>query len=224
MVDTIDLSVLDPEDGRPDCASVVAVGNQVVAVCSILDEAYMPRGPGAIALIAGGELIDTVPLTQVRPFGLAQAAPAGDAVLIPTVQDFAVPDAGGCVERVVIGKGSARAAGCLVDNADLGGFVSALTWNPAGDELWMTVTTSFDEVDFGPHGVLVSLPAGGEPARAALAEDVRPMDLAVCPTGHLVISDATRGVRVLAPGADRELTSAPLDIGLPPVTNGLVCF
>jgi hypothetical protein len=224
VVDTIDLSELDPEDGLPDCGSVVAVGDQVVAVCGVLDEAFMPRGPGQVALIAGGALVDTVPLTQVRPFGLVQAAPAGDAVLIPTVQDFAVPGAGGCLERVAVGKGTVEATGCLAANADLGGMVSALAWDPAGDVLWMTVTTSFDEEDFGPHGDLVSLPAGGEPARAALPDEVRPMDLAVCPTGHLVISDANRGVRVLAPGADRELTSAPLDIGLPPVSNGLVCY
>ncbi len=229
VVDIIDLAELDPEDGLPNCGTIVAVGDQVVAVCGILDEAdFTPNGPGAIALIdgAGGTLIDTVGLTQVRPVGLAQAAPAGDpAVLIPTVQDFAVPDGDGCLERVVVADGSAKATGCLIDNADLGGFVSALAWNPAGDGVWMTVTTSFDENDFGPHGDLVSLPAsGGEAARAPLADEVRPMDLAVCPTGHLVISDATRGVRVLAPGAAEELTAAPLDIGLPPVSNGLVCY
>ena len=89
--------------------------------------------PAPIALIARRRAWSTrSPLTQVRPFGLAQAAPAGDAVLIPTVQDFADPDAGGCLERVAIGKGTLEAAGCLVDNADLGGFVSALAWNPAG--------------------------------------------------------------------------------------------
>ncbi len=223
VVDTIDLSRLDPKDGLPDCASVVAVGDQIVAVCSVLDEAFTPRGPGQIALIAGGVVVDTVSMTQVRPFGLAQAAPAGDSVLITTVLDFADLDAG-CVESIAVGKGTLEASGCLVDNADLGGMVSALAWNPAGDGIWMTVTTSFDEKDFGPHGDLVSLPAGGEPARVDLPEEVRPMDLAVCPTGHLVISDATRGVRVLAPGAERELTSVPLDIGLPPVSNGLVCY
>jgi hypothetical protein len=222
VVDTIDLSRFDPKDGLPDCASVVAVGDQIVAVCSVLDETFTPRGPGQVALIAGDKVVDTVPMTQVRPFGLAQAA--GDSVLITTVLDFADLDAGGCVERIAIGKGTLEASGCLVENADLGGMVSALAPNPSGDSVWMTVTTSFDEKDFGPRGDLVSLPAGGEPARVDLPEEVRPMDLAVCPTGHLVISDATRGVRVLAPGAERELTSAPLDIGLPPVSNGLVCY
>ncbi|HKE13476.1 MAG TPA: hypothetical protein VKB80_01310 [Kofleriaceae bacterium] len=229
VVDTIDLSDLDPDDGLPDCGSVVALGDQIVAVCGILGDDAMqtPRGPGVVALIDGarGELIDTAPLTQIRPFGLVQGAPSGDAVLIATVDSFAQPASGGCVERVAVGPGTIESDGCVVNNADLGGFVSALAWSRAGDQFWITVTTSFDPEDGGAHGDLVSVPAGGgTPVTADLADDFRPMDLAICPTGHLVVSDATRGVRVLAPGADRELTSAPLDIGLPPVSNGLVCY
>jgi hypothetical protein len=224
VVDTIDLAELDKEDGGPDCTSVVALGEQVVAVCGVLDENLAPRGPGAVALIDGARrtLVQTAPLTQVRPFGLIHAAADESAVLIPTIEDFARPAGPGCLERVVVGKGSLRAAGCLVENADLGGFVSGLASGRAG--LWMTVTTSFDPDDLGPYGDVVSLPAGGKPDRIALADDVRPMDVAVCPGGHIVLSDATRGVRVLAPGGERELTSAPIDIGLPPVSNGLACY
>jgi hypothetical protein len=229
VVDTIDLSDLDPDDGLPNCGSVVAVGDQVVAVCGIQEEDGLqtPRGPGAVALIDGasGTLTGTASLTHVRPFGMAQAAPSADAVLIPTVDTFAEPAAGGCVERVAVGADAVEPDGCLVNNAALGGFVSAMAWNPVGDQIWITVTTSFDPDDFGAHGDLVSLPAaGGSPVRADLAGDVRPMDLAICPSGHLVLSDATRGIRVLAPGADQELTEAPLDIGLPPVSNGLTCY
>jgi hypothetical protein len=224
VVDVIDLAQLDAEDGNPDCSSVVALGEQVVAVCGILDENLAPRGPGAVALIDGARraLVQTAPLTQVRPFGLAQASADESTVLIPTIEDFARPAGPGCLERVVVGEDSLRAAGCLVENADLGGFVSALATVPDG--LWMTVTTSFDPDDLGPYGDLVSLPAGGKPDRIELADDLRPMDLAICPSGHVVLSDATRGVRVLAPGAERELTRGPLDIGLPPVSNGLACY
>jgi hypothetical protein len=224
VVDVIDLAELDPEDGIPDCTSVVALGEQVVAVCGVLDENLAPRGPGAVALIDGARraLVQTAPLTQVRPFGLIQAEAEKPAVLIPSIEDFARPAGPGCLERVVVGKKSLRAAGCLVENADLGGFVSAVAAGPDG--VWMTVTTSFDEDDLGPYGDLVSLSAGGKPARIDLADEIRPMDLAICPSGHVVLSDATRGVRVLAPGADRELTTEALDIGLPPVSNGLACY
>jgi hypothetical protein len=224
VVDVISLAELDAEDGIPDCTSVIALGEQVVAVCAILDENLAPRGPGAVALIDGARraLVQTAPLSQVRPFGLVQAEAEKPAVLIPSIEDFARPEGPGCLERVAVGKATLRPAGCVVENAELGGFVSALAAGPDG--LWMTVTTSFDPDDLGPHGDLVSLPAGGKPDRIDLADEIRPMDLAICPSGHVVLSDATRGVRVLAPGAERELSTEALDIGLPPVSNGLACF
>ncbi|HTE52857.1 MAG TPA: hypothetical protein VK698_18515 [Kofleriaceae bacterium] len=228
VIETIDLSGLDPDDGLPNCGTVAAVGDRVVAVCGVLDDANFltPRGPGVAAIIdpAGRAAVDTVTMTQIRPLGLAQVMGGAEpALLVATVADFSDLDGDGCVERITVGEGGGASA-CLVDNADLGGFVSALAWDEAGDRLWMTVTTSFDENDFGPHGDLVSTSGeGGDLQRAALAEEVRPMDLALCPSGHLIVSDATRGVRVLAPGAAEELTSAALDIGLPPVSNGLAC-
>jgi hypothetical protein len=224
-IDTIDLSDLDPADGLPDCGSIAAVGNRIVAVCAILDESFSPRGPGMVAVIdpARRTVVDRVAMTQVRPFGLAQVA--ADVLLVTTVDDFGTPAGGGCVERIAIDKAGGRSGGCLVENADLGGFASAVAPDPAGDRLWMTVTTSFDPKDLGPRGELVSVPAdGAEVVRHELAEEVRPMDLALCPTGHLVVADATQGVRVLAPDAGDELTRGPLDIGLPPVSNGIICF
>jgi hypothetical protein len=228
VVDSIDVSALEPEDGNPNCHSIVPLGDRLVVVCGILD-GFQPRGPGVVALIdpASRTLVDSAALTQVRPFGLVQVARlAGqDEVLVPTTDDFFDPTAGGCVERVAVEGDTIASAGCLIDNTDVGGFASGLAWDPAGERLWLTVTTSFDMDDFGPIGDLRSLSGRGEKTELVeLAEEVRPMDVAVCPTGHLVLADATSGLRVLGPGAAEELTDAPLNIGLPPVTNGLVCF
>jgi hypothetical protein len=49
------------------------------------------------------------------------------------------------------------------------------------------------------------------------------MDIAACPGGALAVSDATLGVRVYDAGG-AEMTGAPLELGLPPVSNGLVCY
>jgi hypothetical protein len=234
VVDTIDLSDLDPDDGLPNCGTIAAAGDEVIAVCGILDDGDMfltPRGPGVAAVIdaARRSVTERVTLSQIRPFGMAQLAGTPARVLLmPTVQDFLAPGKGGCVEQILVGDGAgegSRAAGCLVGNAELGGFVSGLAWDPAGERVWLTVTTSFDPDDFGARGELVSTgPDGADLQRPDLGDEVRPMDVALCPSGHLVLSDATRGVRVLAPGAETELTSGPLDIGLPPVSNGLVCY
>lgn len=227
VIDTIDLSDLDAEDGLPDCLSIVAVGERLVVSCGILDLDFQPRGPAVAAIIDGASrtLVDEVALSQARPVGLAQPSPGRPGVLVSTVDDFSSPAAGGCVEEIVL-DGDVPSAGCLVENADLGGFASALAPDLAGDRLWMTVVTSFDPTDFGAYGELVSVPAaGGDLQRHEMAEEARPMDLALCPTGHLAVSDAIRGVRILEPEAVDELTTGtPLDLGLPPVSNGLVCY
>jgi hypothetical protein len=227
VIDTIDLSDLDPDDGIPDCGTIAPLGDRLLVVCGILDDSFSPRGPGQVALIDPAErtVLDRGALDQIRPFGMGQVIGGSEpALLVPTNFDFADPAAGGCVERIAV-AGDAIESGCLVDNADLGGFVSALAWDPRAERVWMTVTTGFDPDDFGPLGELVSVDAtGADLVHVELAEAVRPMDLARCPTGHLVLSDATRGLRVFAPEGDAELTSGALDIGLPPVSNGLTCY
>ena len=187
VVDTIDLSRLDPKDGLPDCVSVVAVGDQVVAVCSVLDESFTPRGPGQVALIAGGKVVDTVPMTQVRPFGLAQAAPAGDSVLITTVLDFADLDAGGCVERVAIGKGTLEASACLVDSRP-GRHGQRPGLEPGRRRHLDDRDHLVRREGFRParrSGIAPSRRRAGarRPARRGAADGP-----GVCPTGHLVIS------------------------------------
>ena len=225
VIDTVDLSDRDP-DGLPNCGTVMADGADVLTVCSLLDDAdfLAPRGPGvAVKLdVDGLDVVEEWP-TEIRPFGLAYAPVGGSDVWVATVDDFADPGAGGCIQDLSFLDD--LEPGCVVSNEDLGGFASAMAWDPATERLWVTVTTGFDPDDFGPIGNLVSVDIGtGEVEPVAMADGARPMDLALCPSGHLAVSDATRGVRVLAPGASDELTAAPLDIGLPPVSNGLVCY
>jgi hypothetical protein len=229
VVDTIDLSALDPVDDVPNCHSIVRVERRLVVVCGVLDDDdgfLTPRGPGAVAVI---DLDDDLAVTELeleneRPFGFALATPSG-SVLVPTVPDFGDLTAG-CVERVRVAPDEApSAAGCLLSNQDLGGFASGLAWDGTAERLWLSVTTSFDPDDYGPRGHAVAWdPAEAHLGEPATGEDVRPMDVAVCPTGHVILSDATRGLRVYAPGGAPELTEEPIDIGLPPVANGLTCF
>ena len=225
VIDTVDLSAHDP-DGLPNCGTVMADGADVLTVCGLLDDANFlaPRGPGiAVKLDAGGlDVVEEWP-TAIRPFGLAHAPAGASEVWIPTVEDFADLAAGGCIQRLSFLDD--LEPDCVVDNAALGGFASAMAWDATTERLWVTVTTGFDEDDFGPIGKLVSVDViTGDVEPVTLAEDSRPMDVAICPSGHLAISDATRGVRILSPGAGEELTSGPLDIGLPPVSNGLACY
>ena len=233
VVDTIDLSLLDTADDVPNCHTLALRGRHLLVACGILDEeTFQPRSPGRAVVIdlESEEITDVFPLAHERPFGFGLAVPEESAldahVLLPSAPSFADPDAVGCVESVTIDAADGTAAaGCLIDNADLGGYVSALAYEPGGDRIWMTVTSGFDPDDFGPRGHLVAYQAAdGILAQPVTGAEDRPMDVAVCPTGHLVVSEVGAGVRVFSPGAESELTEAPLDLGLPPVANGLTCF
>jgi hypothetical protein len=173
-----------------------------------------------------GRVREPIILEHRRPFGFALAVAAGPMfgdVLVPTVPKFLNPAADGCVERVHLAADPPVAAGCLVDNQALGGYASGLTTGRDG-AVWMAVTTGFDPDDYGPVGYAAAWdPAGGRLEEPMTGTDVRSMDVAACPGGTVAVSDATLGVRVYA-GTGEELTDAPLDLGLPPVANGLVCY
>jgi hypothetical protein len=228
VVDTIDLSALDPDDGEPNCHSAVRVDRRLAVVCGILDENYAPRRRGIVAVV---ELDDPdaavvrIALEHRRPFGFALAPPAGPLagdLLVPTAPKFLDPAAAGCLERVHIAGDAPAGAGCLVDNATLGGFAAGLA--AAEDRVWIAVTTGFDPDDYGPLGFAAAWDPVAEAVGAPVTPDgVRALDVAACPGGFLAVSDATLGVRVYgASGA--EMSAAPLDVGLPPVSNGLVCY
>lgn len=228
VIDTIDLSALDP-DGEPNCHSAVRIERRLAVVCGILDAQFKPRRRGRVVVIDldSGARVASLALQNRRPFGFAlgvTAGPMAGDLLVPTAPRFLAPASAGCLERIHVTGDQPAAAGCLVDNPVMGGFAAGLAAAAGGEQIWIAVTTGFDPDDYGPVGHAVSWDAGG----AALGEPVtgaavRAMDVAVCPGGALAVSDATLGVRVFAASGD-ELTEAPLDLGLPPVANGLVCY
>ncbi|HEY8142305.1 MAG TPA: hypothetical protein VIG06_06530 [Kofleriaceae bacterium] len=227
VIDTIDLSALD-EDGEPNCHSAVRVDRRLAVVCGILNERFRPRRRGLVAVIDldGGSEVQQISLEHRRPFGFALALSSGPMagdILVPTAPKFLDPAAAGCIERVHIAGETPAGAGCLVDNEAMGGFAAGLA---AGedDRLWIAVTTGFDPDDYGPIGYAAAWDAeAGALAEPLSGSGVRAMDVAACPGGALTVSDSTLGVRVFAASGD-ELTRSPLDLGLPPVANGLVCY
>lgn len=220
--DLVDLSALDPADGLPDCTSIEVVDETLYVACGMLDETFAPRGPGRVVTIEqGGSVGPAVELAFANPVGRLVRGPVdspleGD-LLIATVPDFSAPSAGGCVERLRPGA-ELEALGCLVDNAALGGYASAYEYG-AG-KVWIAVSASFTEarlLRFDMGGGLEAQP------RSPAAQQVT--DLAVCPSGDLVVNDlAGGGLRVYRPDGG-ELTTAVLDLGQPPILGGgIVCY
>jgi hypothetical protein len=225
-VTPVDLSADDP-DGVPNCNSVYAVGADVYVACELLDATFAPRGPGKVYVVDAGTLAIKRALTlgHKNPIGVLEQVPASaphnaGELWMPTV-DFA--DGSGCVERIATGAAPAT-LGCVVTNADLKGYVSRVAFQVSKDVAiaFFAVPTTFPKADLIAYDLSISLLWAGPlnpPTEIA-------GDLAVCPSGELVLADPTdkaNGVRVYDGAA--ELTKAPLPIGLPPTsTHGVVCY
>jgi len=229
VISTIDLSgvrlsadapPLDP-DGNPNCSTLALLGDNLFVACGLLDDGdpfLSPRGPGAVVVInladAGAERRVFL-LPHARPFGLLQ--PHGSDLVVATVPSFA-DSTMGCLARIFADGSGAE---CLAENAALGGFAASYR-SCSTEDLVVSVTAGFDENDFGPFGSVVQV-GDGTVSMALTSVDERPFDLARCPTGHIVVSQVQQGVRVFEPGGE-QLTSSPLEIGIAPVQNGLVCY
>jgi YVTN family beta-propeller protein len=220
-VDTIDLSAYDP-DGIPDCASIIAHGDKLYATFGLLDPEFVSHGGKVVVIDSTTDQVETdFDLSFNNPFGFIISTGAGSDsafdgdLLVQTTEDFG--DGNGCIERVTPGA-APGSSGCLIENPTLGGYVSVL--QASGDTVWAAVNAS------PTVGKVVAIAAGGEIDAASLtAASQHPTDLAICPTGHLITNDRNDGTLHVYDANGEELTTEPLDVGLPSaLANGIACF
>lgn len=218
---------LDP-DGRPNCNSVFAAGGKVYVSCGLLDEGaelFPPRGPGVVYVVdpATDQVTATLRLSTANPIAQLEQIPAGAPhagdLLLPTVT-FATGV--GCVERITPGATPA-APGCLVTNADLGGYASRLTFQIESGIAYMLISVPrFPNADLKLYDLASELVWAGSISPATQVAG----DVVVCPSGEMIVADTTtgsNGLRIYF--GTSELTTSPLAVGLPPMsTRGLVCY
>jgi hypothetical protein len=224
----IDLSVDDP-DRLPNCESIYLVGKDLYVACQLLDnsqEFLPPRGPGKVYVIdtATDRVRATLTLGHQNPFSLLEQVPVG----APHAGDLVVgtvrfDDGSGCVERITPGA-TPVVSGCLVSNADLGGYASRIAFeaDAGGSITFFAVPTTFPDSNLRAFDMPTSLLWSGSLNKST--EIVN--DVVVCPEDQIVVADTTKdanGLRVYEGSAEK--TTAALPIGLPPTsTHGLVCY
>jgi hypothetical protein len=226
----IDLSADDP-DHKPNCESIYRVGQDLYVVCQLLDDTQMflpPRGPGKVYVVdtATDRVRATLTLGHDNPFSLLEQVPAGaphGGELVVGTAKFDDGSGAGCVERIVPGS-VPRAGGCLIDNADLGGYASRIAFQAdAGGALgFFAVPKMFPSADLRA----LDMPSGMMRPGALNPSTEIVLDVVVCPGDQIVVADPTiddNGLRVYQ--GSTETTTAALPIGLPPAsTHGLVCY
>ncbi len=226
MVKTeIDLGADDP-DGQPNCESIALVGGKLFVACGLLDDTMMykpPRGLGKIYEIdpATDQKVGSITLTTKNPVGFLEESPGSGGGLVVPTNDYATGE--GCIEHIPTSGGTATA--CVVMNADMGSFFasSRVAFTGTGDAAIMyLVASAYPDgkvlgYDYATHGLF--------PAQLTATTQVAG-DLAVCPGGQVLYSDqaaAASGIRER--DTTKELTTAPLDVGLKPnSTHGIVCY
>jgi hypothetical protein len=231
-ITTIDLSADDP-DGRPNCNSVYRVDSHIYVSCGLLDDAgqLAPRGPGKVYVLdaATGALKPglTMTLATRNPIGLFEqvipgAPHAGDLVIPTVLFNFGEPDDGvGCIERITPGA-TPVAHGCYVDNADIEGFASRITFQvfSAVSFMWVTTPRAF------PRSQLRGYDMGSNTFwEGSVNPDSQLIgDVALCPTGETVVTDTADpgGLRIYNV---TEVTTAMMPIGfIPRSPHGLACY
>jgi len=227
---TISLASLDPDDGKPDCVSAYAVGDRVFVSCGLLDQSFMPRGNGRIAVIdtTDDSLVTDFELPFPNPLGNMVATPPGSTfggdLLVPTVPSF-TDTSTGCLVRVSTGSTPA-ANGCAVTNQDADGYLNHVDVSPDGDKVWLaSFRYSADfSMEFGTLRAIDLTDGTLGPVVSNSAHIIN--DVAACPGGYVVAADATfgaAGLRVYKDGS--EQTTTALDIGRATGPgNGLVCY
>ncbi|HKA90265.1 MAG TPA: hypothetical protein VKE22_21535 [Haliangiales bacterium] len=216
----IDLSSYDP-DGNPDANSVAVVGGKVAVTLDLLDWSSMfpvPRGNGKVVVIdpAADAVSGELDLSYTNPYGFM--FPWHDGLMLATVADYS--GTLGCLHALSM---SPLAQRCLAQNTALGGTVSAIA---VTDRDTVVAVSAFD-AEFNQTAKLRRLDADGNLQDGSLTPpDQVPTDVAWSPTGHLVYADTkVGGLRVYDLAAGREITPAPINIGLSPVfANGIVCM
>jgi hypothetical protein len=222
----IDLSAGDP-DGKPNCESAFAIGNDVYVACQLLD-GFMAKVAGKVYVIdATTDAVQpakTITLTHKNPFSLLERVPTGAShageLVVTTVEDFATP---GCVERIAPG---ATASTCWVTGTQLGGYASrtAFQVDSIGSVMFFAVPTIYPAADLLAFDLPTDLLWAGalNPTTQAIG------DVEVCPSGETVVFDATKaasGLRLYSGAA--ELTTAALPVGIGNgffSTHGLACY
>jgi DNA-binding beta-propeller fold protein YncE len=217
----IDLSSYDP-DGNPDANSIAVVNGKVAATLDLLDWSSMfpvPRGNGKVVVIdpASDAVDGEIDLAYANPYGFM--FPWRDALVVATVADYSGQL--GCVHALSMDSLTQR---CLAQNTALGGTVSAIA---VADDGQAYIAVSAFDAEFNQTAQLRRLDADGNLQEGSLTpEGQLPTDVAWSPTGHLVYADSkVGGLRVYDIAAGREITPAPINIGLSPVfANGIVCM
>jgi len=219
----INLAPWGDADGLPEMDQMAVVGDQLFVSLERLDRnrQFAPAGRSVLVVIdtTTDQVTGEIELSGANAFGetagIARDPSTGDLLVAEAGNIYRVGDGG--IERVDPVALAAR--GFFVSEDDLGGSVT--------DFVIVSGTKGYAIVlDAALHNLLVAFdPSHQQPPRRLLTRTEFLPDIALAPDGMLWLADRTLtapGIRIFSPSDDRELTTRPIDVGLPPFALGFV--
>ena len=220
---SIDLSGLADADGTPEMDQMARVGNQLFVTIQRLDRltTWGPVGTSYVAVvdIEADTLIDVDPLAPgAQSIELTGSNPASDIRLHPWEGKLYVSCVGfwglqdGGIE--VIDPVGLESDGFVLTEAAAGGDIN--------DFIIISATSAYAIVtDASFYTELIAFdPSTGSKTETLYAPgDYVLNDIELSPGGDLFLADRTPtlpGIRVFDTGTNSELTTTPVDVGLPP--------
>jgi hypothetical protein len=210
VLGSVDLSAYADSDGIPEMNQAAVVGDRVyVSLQRLLN--FVPAENGAIVEIdaTNDQIVGEINLTGQNPFGMSKGLVVRDgSIFISEIGAFGVNDGG--IERVDLATGTAQ--GFIISEAEIGGDVTDFIL--ISDQLGYAILSKPDFstalVAFNPstRSVLQTLLGG-----AGLT------DIELNKRGELYLSDrnpALPGMRIFRASDGMQLTTSPIDLGLPP--------
>lgn len=215
----IDLSSLADGDGIPEAHRMVLVDGTLYVSLQRLEN-FAPSDASVLAVIdtSSDTLTGSIPLSGTNPFGETKGLPLDPAtgkILVATTGEFGATDGG--IERVDPTTGTAE--GYFITEAELGGDINDFTIVSATRGYAVVSDTDFNNslVRFDPStGTVQATLATG----SAYLPDVE-YDAS---TDRIFLASqdfADPGIRIFA-ADDAEVTSSPIDTGLPPFNINFV--
>jgi len=220
----IDMSGFADSDGIPEMDQMCRVGDYVFITIQRIDRNnyWLPVGTSYIAVVdvAADTLVDTdpsapglqaIPLSAPNPWSSLQLNPYTGKLYVSCVDYWGLQDGG----VVSVDPVSFQSEGILLTESAAGGDIHDV--EIVGPELGyiIIVDPSFNQVllSFNPQtgSIIHTLYSPG---------DYVLNDIELAPTGELFLADRTPtnpGIRLYDIATDTEITSNPIDVGLPPV-------
>lgn len=222
----IDLSAFADADGIPEMDQMALADGRLFVTVQRLDRLreFAPTDQSRVVVIdtATDTVLGSIVLTGRNAFGdssrLAHEPGTGKLLVAEAGNIYRTGDGG--IERIDPNAPFAQAAeGFIVGEDALGGSITDFVMVSATKGYAVVSTESI-------KNVLVAFdPSTGTATRRVLVRDGFLPDIALAPDGLLWLADQglpAPGIRIFDPVDDRQLTRAPIDVGLPPFSMGFL--